>query len=99
MSGKLPKDHINYINGIPNDNKWYNLREATQSENMQNYVTANKFMGATWYKEKQKWRGRIRVDGKEKHLGYFNSPELAHAAYLTAKAKYHTFQPVPRTIG
>ena len=29
------------------------------------------------------------VDGKRKSLGYFTTPEAAHAAYCTAAAEFH----------
>lgn len=36
MTGKLPKDQIDHINNIRDDNRWCNLREATRAENMTN---------------------------------------------------------------
>lgn len=31
----------------------------------------------------------ITVDGKQRHLGVYQTPELAHAAYVDAKRKFH----------
>ena len=36
MTGEWPKNHIDHINGIKNDNHWCNLREATYSQNNKN---------------------------------------------------------------
>lgn len=32
-----------------------------------------------------RWRARIRVGGRTKHIGLFSTPEAAHAAFLNAK--------------
>ena len=36
MTGEWPKNHIDHVNGLEGDNRWCNLREATNSENMLN---------------------------------------------------------------
>ena len=95
MTGEWPEE-IDHINGIRDDNRWCNLREATSGENKQN-LELEKYCGATWNKANGKWKSQIKINRKSIHIGYFDSPELAHQAYLTAKAKYHTFQPVPRS--
>lgn len=33
----------------------------------------------------KKFKSVIKIDGKLKHLGYYSTPEEAHAAYLQAK--------------
>lgn len=33
----------------------------------------------------------IRFNGKRLYIGTFDTPELAHAAYLVAKEKLHPF--------
>jgi hypothetical protein len=38
--------------------------------------------GYSFYKSRNKWRARIRIKGKEKHLGYFDCEKLARLAYL-----------------
>ena len=40
--------------------------------------------GATWNDQRKKWRARLGNKGKYLHLGYFDTPELAHEAYLNA---------------
>lgn len=99
MTGEWPKDHIDHINGATGDNRFANLREASHAENMQN-MAKNKnntsgFMGVSWCKNRKKWRALISVAGRDVDIGRFATPEDAYAAYLAAKAKYHTFNPVP----
>ena len=36
MTGNFPKDQIDHINHIRNDNRWINLREASIQENDKN---------------------------------------------------------------
>ncbi len=76
------KDH-NSLN-----DKIDNLREATQSQNSANSKLAinNKsgFKGVSYFKITNKWRAVIRT----KHLGYFDTPEEAHEAYMKAAKLY-----------
>ena len=100
MTGEWPKAEIDHINGIRDDNRFCNLREATRAENVQNkrLYTRNTsgFMGVYWHNRNNKWRARIQVKGRMVSLGYHTTAEAAHAAYLAAKAKYHAFQPTIR---
>lgn len=98
IDGEWPEYEIDHINGVRSDNRWINLRYATRSENSQNKraSTSNNcgFIGVSRFRNK--WRARIMLAGREKHLGCFPTPEDAHTAYLAAKANLHPFQPIPR---
>lgn len=98
--GEWPKDQIDHINGVKDDNRIANLREATNAENNQNLAmrSSNKsgFVGVHWHSRDRKWHANIRINMKRKFLGRFNTPESAHAAYLAAKAELHTFNPTVR---
>lgn len=100
--GRWPKKNIDHIDGDPSNNRFNNLREADQSQNMQNISCKPKksnrsgFVGVSWSKSHKKWLASIRINGKQTHLGRFNTAELAHVAYCEAKAKHHKFQPVLR---
>lgn len=92
--GSLPEKEIDHIDGNPSNNRIENLREATPGENRQNQKRARKnnklgFQGV--YKVKRKYRASITKDRKSHHLGYFDTPEDAHQAYLTAKRQIHFF--------
>jgi len=94
MSGVLPKDNIDHVNGIKDDNRWCNLREATPSENQhnrgkyKNNTTGFKGVVRTNRLDKP-FRAKISCNGKMKHLGEFNTPELAHQAYSEAAKQLH----------
>jgi hypothetical protein len=94
MTGAWPTDEIDHINGIRADNSWVNLREASRSFNAQNQrrptqYNQNGFLGVSFSKCRKKWQAAITTNGKTCWLGYFNTPEDAHASYLEAKREQH----------
>lgn len=96
MTGNWPKNQIDHINCIKTDNRFCNLREATNLENRQNIhipQSNNKtgFRGVSIEKESGKFKAQIKVNNKKITLGRFDKPEEAYQAYLNGKAKHHTF--------
>lgn len=84
--GKWPDRQIDHKNGVKNDNRLENLREATSQQNARNRrkVRAKSgFKGVTLHKG-HLWRATIYVDGRPKNLGHYTTPELAAAAYKAA---------------
>ena len=85
----LEVDHINR-NSL--DNRRCNLRIATRSLNGANRVkqtnNTSGFKGVNWFAETNRWRARLKANGKETHLGYFLSITEAAKAYDKA-AKEH----------
>jgi hypothetical protein len=45
------------------------------------------YKGVCWKPRQRKWAAAITRDGRRLHLGYFTSPELAHAVYMTEARK------------
>ena len=82
---------IDHVNRDPADNRWSNLRAATESQNLantgKNKRNTSGFKRVHKLKGQQKWVSSITVDGVNYHLGTFNSPEEAHAAYVAAAKK------------
>jgi hypothetical protein len=93
MDGALPPADkcVDHINGNPKDNRWDNLRIVTQFVNQQNRHKGQKRceIWANWSKLVRRglWRSAISVNGKRKDLGSFQTAELAHEAYMKAKAE------------
>ena len=60
------------------------MRWATKQEQMRNRRkragTKSQYRGVDYWKNK-KWRARLVIDGKLKHLGMFNSETKAARAY------------------
>jgi hypothetical protein len=99
-TGDWPSDEIDHRDGVDKGDVISNLRPATHAENMQNarMKRNNKsgFIGVSWSKAASKWGARINFQGRYVHLGLFDDPAEASAAYLKAKIEFHPFQPVPR---
>ena len=83
MTGKWPSE-IDHVNRDPFDNRWVNLREATRSQNNANKPSTSPFKGVSFDKRKNAWRARVKVNRKERWLGYFETAEEAHEAYRRA---------------
>lgn len=92
--GELQVDHVD---GNPVNNAWHNLRLVTNQENTHNskisILNTSGFKGVGWRKSHQKWTARITVDSRCRFLGYFDTPEDAHRAYLKAKQLLHPTTP------
>jgi hypothetical protein len=99
--GVFPTNQLDHINGIRDDNRISNLREATDAQNRQNMAkrSDNKsgYIGVYWAAWANKWRAEIAANGVKRKLGYFNTIDDAVTAYLAAKAKIHQFHPTPVT--
>lgn len=89
MTGRWPLDFIDHENGVPNDNRYENLRQATHAQNMRNTRAAkNKNDGlpkgvkkTARKKGPDRYIATIWNGTNNLHLGLFNTPEEASAAY------------------
>ncbi len=91
--GHWPEVSIDHINCSRSDNRISNLREATEAENRQNlsspYYNSTGYPGVS--KNWDRWMAKITLNGVQKYLGTFDTPEEAHLAYLKAKEELHPF--------
>jgi hypothetical protein len=93
VHGVWPAEQLDHIDGDGANNRIANLRQATNSENNRNrkvrYDSASGCKGVNFHKGNRKWRAHIRLNGRQKHLGYFSSAEEAYAAYCLAAPEIH----------
>lgn len=73
-----------------------NLRVSTYAENGRNRAgprvdNTSGFLGV--YRRGRRFRAQIRVDGVDRLLGNFDTPEQAHAARLAAEREFFGIQP------
>jgi hypothetical protein len=86
MTGAWPVNEMDHRNRDKGDNRFSNLREATHSQNIANYPRlANNRSGFRGVcRDRNAWRSQIGLNGKTKFLGFFATPEAAHAEYAKA---------------
>ena len=88
MTGKWPTEQIDHIDGDRVNNAWANLRLATQAQNQANSKRTIRnqsgYKGVHWRADHSRWAAQIRLDGKNRFLGYFEKPEEAHDVYMAA---------------
>jgi hypothetical protein len=88
VTGNLPKNEVDHINGVKTDNRWANLRDCTHIENMSNFTKPNKnnksgLLGVTT--KPDGFTAHISKLGTKYYLGFFKTAEEAHNAYRKAK--------------
>ncbi len=102
VHGVWPKEQIDHRNGIRDDNRFVNLREATLAENNQNRGVSPRntsgHTGVYFNKKTGKWHAEIMTNRRKKHLGCFNDIEDAISARKAAKAANHKFNPEDRGV-
>lgn len=93
MTGDWPSEDIDHRDTDRSNNRWNNLREASRAQNLRNARAhrdgTSGFKGVCWSKQKSKWLAKICVNYKQINLGLFDTPENAHAAYVSASKKFH----------
>jgi hypothetical protein len=83
VHGEWPALLVDHIDGNKSNNRISNLRLATPSENARNRgrnIGCGEFpMGGV---SRERYRARIKIDGKSVHLGSFDTEQEARACYL-----------------
>lgn len=75
VTGEFPHKNVDHINGVPHDNRFFNLRDVSQSQNLKNmkrYKT-NKSgtSGVHFCKSDKVWLAYVFDKGKQYNLGRF----------------------------
>lgn len=91
--GEWPNGDIDHIDGDRLNNRIANLRDVSRRVNLENQrrpKACNKsgFLGVKTFRD-QRFQARIQVRGVQLHLGTFDTPHEAHAAYVAAKRNLH----------
>ena len=94
--GERPKDFINHINNIKDDNRLCNLRESTRQQSCFTSAKArnrtSKMKGVFFSTFKNKWESQARLNYKCINLGAFDTQEEAFKAYDSfAKSNHGEF--------
>ena len=78
---------IDHKNKDKKDNRIANLRKVTNAENRQNQDSK----GCYFIEASNKWNAQITINGKQEHLGSYDTYEEAHEVYLAKKRILHPF--------
>jgi hypothetical protein len=93
MTGAFPDGDIDHIDGNGLNNKWENLRVVDAIENGKNKKryknNASGYQGVSFYNLTKRWRAAISIDGKKKHLGYFDTFEEAKERRIKAEKEFN----------
>lgn len=88
VTGSWPAAEIDHKNGLRDDNRFCNLREATRAENNANAsrlrTNRSGYKGVTAAYGGKRWTAKIWSNGSSKVLGVFDTKEGAHLAYCAA---------------
>lgn len=97
MTGEWPADQVDHIDHCRTNNRWSNLREATNKQNCENSSDrADRLSGARgvyFWASRGKWVARIHHNGRKISLGHHATFDLAVAARKAAEIKYFTHSP------
>lgn len=92
ITGVWPVNQIDHINNIKDDNRFSNLREASNAQNVRNQgmrkSNSSGFRGVGKVKRWNRWYAAIFVGGKRLHLGFFRTAEEASVVYEEAAKRY-----------
>lgn len=95
MEGYWPAGEVDHRDGDKGNNRWLNLRDGTKAINMQNKRKAQAnnrstgLLGAYFDWKRGKFSASIKLGGKSRYLGSFDTAEAAHLAYVEAKRVLH----------
>lgn len=91
VNGVWPIAEIDHKNLSKADNRIKNLRAASRCQNQQNRLSGQRESGlkGTYLYSPGKWASQITANRKKMSLGYFDTPEAAHAAYIRAANNLH----------
>lgn len=98
IHGHFPIGDIDHKNRIRNDNRIVNLRDVSRTDNCQNISLPkhNKsgHIGVSWIKSHTLWTVYVKVNKKNKWLGYYKDLNRAIEARKKGEAQYYNLPEV-----
>jgi HNH endonuclease/AP2 domain len=93
MTGEWPPKTIDHADLDRSNNRWNNIRPATQGQNNANSklrkTNLSGYKGVTWAWKTGLWKAQISLQGRTIHLGTTKTAFEAHLLYVAAAKKYY----------
>lgn len=93
IAGSQELPQVDHINHDTLDNRRFNLRPATRSQNGYNRRifrnNTSGFKGVIWNSHSAKYQARIMINSQRIHLGFYSTLNEAAAAYRKAALELH----------
>lgn len=93
MTGEFPKDQVDHINRIRTDNRFCNLRNASNAQNQWNKSklrnNSTGFKGIHFANRERRFVAKVNVENKTICIGYFKELKCAVEAYENFVRKAH----------
>lgn len=91
MTGAFPPDQIDHIDRDKANNRWRNLRPASNSQNQANTPARkhNRSGLKGIYEQHGRWTARIGINRNRLYLGSYQTAQEAHEVYTKMANKIH----------
>jgi hypothetical protein len=93
MTGEEPTEQIDHRNGNRLDNRWSNLRAASNGQNIHNSKlrrdNTSGVKGVCWDIEAKKWSAQLAIGKRQRRIGRFSTIEAATKAINKARLELH----------
>ena len=84
----LQLDRIDNDKGYSPENCWFTTKSFQSVNKRPEARNSSGYRGINWDKQKNKWRARITINSKDKHLGFFENIYEANKARKKAVMEY-----------
>ena len=92
MTGRMPEGSVDHKDGNPLNNTWENLRECTQSQNLQNMKGHGKYYKNVYFTQgarSKPYNVKIDLNGVTRSFGYYTTPEEADEVASLLRDMFH----------
>lgn len=94
--GEWPPAEIDHINRVRCDNRISNLRSVTRAQNHQNRNkpkhNTSGYVGVSFHRRSGCWRADIKINGKQRALGLYDTKQEAVQARRAAELNTHPYR-------
>lgn len=89
--GRWPKEQIDHRDRDRSNNRFTNLREASNAQNQMNAKKKrglSRYKGVSWREQTKRWQVHISINGRSTYLGARHDEEAARDLYMAAAVRH-----------